>query len=220
MRTNIIFAFVALIIVLGGYMVLRKNSSAQLAASDVPQDAQIVSEGDYTIILDESVVNWVGRRPLLEGYMDRGTLGLKEGTLTASNGVGTGTIVFDMNTISVGETGRGAGNSGLERHLKSDDFFSVETFPIATLQITSVSPLDSNSFRYQVRGDLTIKGVTNTIEFPATIYQLHGDVYASASLSLDRTLWNIRYGSGKFFDNLANNVIDDMFDVSFTIIAR
>jgi polyisoprenoid-binding protein YceI len=73
---------------------------------------------------------------------------------------------------------------------------------------------------YLVRGKLTIKGITNDIEFPAAIYMQKGELHAKATFDLDRTKWDIRYGSNKFFDNLANNVIDDMFTVSFDLTAQ
>jgi polyisoprenoid-binding protein YceI len=95
----------------------------------------------------------------------------------------------------------------LDGHLKSDDFFGVESHPSASLVFTSVTASSKNS--YDVTADLTIKGITNPINFTLGVY---GNK-ANATLKIDRAQYDIKYGSGSFFDNLGDKAIYDEFDL-------
>jgi polyisoprenoid-binding protein YceI len=101
----------------------------------------------------------------------------------------------------------GDSKAKLEGHLKSDDFFSVEKHPTSTLVFTNVKSTGKNS--YEVTGDLTIKGITKPITFDVSIY---GNK-ATATAKIDRAEYNVRYGSGSFFDNLGDKTIYDEFDL-------
>ncbi|SFS64348.1 YceI family protein [Lutibacter maritimus] len=136
-----------------------------------------------------------------------GTISLKSGFLTFNdNKLTGGEFVMDMNTIVTTDL-QGEYKGKLEGHLKSDDFFGVEKHPTAKLVISKVNATGKNS--YKVTGDLTIKGITNVITFDLSVY---GNK-ANAALKIDRTKYDVRYGSTSFFDNLKDKAIYDEFDL-------
>ena len=103
----------------------------------------------------------------------------------------------------------------LEGHLKSDDFFGVQNFPAATLKITKVKAKGDG---YNVMADLTIKGITEPVEFMATVKEKDGMIHAMSDIKIDRSKYNVRYGSNSFFDNLGDKAIYDEFDLSVNLV--
>ncbi len=97
--------------------------------------------------------------------------------------------------------------SQLDGHLNSDDFFSTANNPTSSLVFTNVESSGKNS--YKVTGDLTIKGITKPVTFDVSIYGSK----ATATLKVDRTNYDVKYGSGSFFDNLGDKTIYDEFDL-------
>jgi len=136
-----------------------------------------------------------------------GTIAIKSGSLSFSDEklVG-GEFVVDMTTL-VSTDLEGEYKGKLEGHLKSDDFFGVSNFPTATLVFKDVKATGKNS--YSVTGDLTIKGKTNPITFSISIYGSK----ATAALKVDRTLYDVKYGSASFFDGIKDKAIYDEFDL-------
>ena len=118
-----------------------------------------------------------------------------------------GEFVVDMTSIVVTDLEAGKGKEKLEGHLKSADFFGVESNPTSKLVFTSVKPMNDNS--YTVTGDLTIKGITKPVTLVVSMFENK----ASATLKIDRTKYDIKYGSGSFFDNLGDKAIYDDFDL-------
>lgn len=136
-----------------------------------------------------------------------GTVTLKSGTLMFDNGELTGgEFAVDMTTL-ISTDLEGGSKYKLEGHLKSDDFFGVESHPTSTLVFTNVKPSGKNS--YEVTGDLTIKGITKPVTFDVSIYGSK----ATATMKVDRTRYDVKYGSGSFFDNLGDKTIYDEFDL-------
>lgn len=156
------------------------------------------------IIIDKSKVVWKGYK--VTGSHE-GTIAIESGSLTFDdNKLTGGEFVIDMSTIS--STDLDGGMKGkLDGHLKSEDFFGVEKHPTAKLVFTKVTASGKNA--YNVTGDLTIKGKTNPISFVISIY---GNK-ATASLKVDRTKYDVRYGSTSFFDGLKDKAIYDEFDL-------
>lgn len=151
-----------------------------------------------------SKVVWKGYKVL---GSHEGTVNLKSGFLSFDNEVLTGgEFVLDLTSISCTDL-EGESKGQLEGHLKSEDFFGVEKFPTATLKMIKVKSSGKNS--YAVTADLTMKDVTKEIEFEASIY---GNK-ASASLKIDRTEYNVKYGSESFFGELKDKAIYDEFDI-------
>ena len=122
---------------------------------------------------------------------------------------------FDINMTSLKETDN---NAQLLGHLKSDDFFGVAKFPVAKLVLTGSTPFDKGSG--VVNGNLTIKGVTNPIEFKATMQKKDEGTWFFANITVDRTKYNIRYGSGSFFDNLGDKTIYDEFKLKVNLLVK
>lgn len=155
--------------------------------------------------VSESKVTWKGYK--VTGSHD-GNINLKSGHLEMKGKklVG-GEFVVDMTSIVVTDLEAGKGKEKLEGHLKSADFFGVESNPTSKLVFTSVKPMNDNS--YTVTGDLTIKGITKPVTLVVSMFENK----ASATLKIDRTKYDIKYGSGSFFDNLGDKAIYDDFDL-------
>ncbi|GEM_PF-396714 len=200
---------------------MKVRDQQKLKNKEMPQGAQQVASATYTIS-PSSKVEWEGKKTLLANYVDTGSLMVKEGKAVVKDGVITsGEVVFDMNSISALATAKQTGQDMLSNHLKSDAFFDVAAHPTATFTLKEASSLKSEKepHLYALKGDLTIKGITNPVTMPARVYAKEGSVFVDAVATLDRTKWNIRFGSSKFFDNLADNVIDDYFTVNFSLHA-
>lgn len=153
---------------------------------------------------DKSKVVWKGYK--VTGSHE-GTIAIQSGNLVfeADKLVG-GEFVIDMTTISATDL-QGEYKGKLDGHLKSDDFFGVANHPTATLVFKEVAASGKNA--YSVTGDLTIKGKTNPISFTISIY---GNK-ATASLKVDRSIYDVKYGSTSFFDGLKDKAIYDEFDL-------
>ena len=123
--------------------------------------------------------------------------------------------VVDMNTI---EDGSHRSDNNLIKHLKDADFFDVKKFPFSTIAITRVASINVED--REITGNLTIKGITHPATFPARIEVKGGVVKANGKLVIDRTLWDVRYKSGKFFDNLKDQAIADSIEFNIKIVAK
>ena len=160
--------------------------------------------GKKEIKVESSKVVWKGYK-LTGSHV--GIISIKSGHLNFDKGILTGgSAEIDMSTITVTDL-EGEYKNKLEGHLKSDDFFGVEKFPTASLIFTKVKSNGKNS--YKVTGDITIKEKTESVKFNVSIY---GNK-ASVSLKIDRTKFDVRYGSTSFFDSLKDNAIYDEFDL-------
>jgi polyisoprenoid-binding protein YceI len=136
-----------------------------------------------------------------------GTIDLNSGALVFDNDKLTGGEFEVQMTSLISTDLEGEYKGKLEGHLKSDDFFGVENHPTSTLVFTKVEPSGKNS--YDVTGDLTIKGITKPITFDVSVYGSK----ATATMKIDRSQYNVRYGSGSFFENLGDKTIYDEFDL-------
>jgi polyisoprenoid-binding protein YceI len=159
------------------------------------------------ISVSNSTIEWKGYKLTSDHY---GTIKLLGGDLAFEDDQLTGgSFSVDMTSIVVTDL-TGGSKKNLEKHLKSGDFFDVEQFPEATMVITAVEKTDDG---YSVTGDFTIKGQTHPVTFPMTVK----DNSAIADVKIDRSKYNVRYGSNSFFDNLGNKAIYDEFDLSVTL---
>jgi len=214
---------IVLIIIIGLYFVhtREETSVVEKMSTEQMEDATAITAGTYTVDTTESEFMWAGQKPFIDGYVNSGTIALSEGVITVTDTTATGSFVLDMNTLHVGLTAQKPGSEGaLEGHLKGSRWFDVATYPTATFSIIAVTPTDTDLV-YTVTGDLTIKGVTHEISFPAEIYQDEdGLLYAEAKTEIDRTLWGITSGSGNFFENLGDNLIADEVALSFFLVAN
>jgi polyisoprenoid-binding protein YceI len=169
------------------------------------------SQDKLTADTDKTQLLWLGEK--VTGQ-HTGTIKLQSGWLTwQDNKIVSGEFNIDMASLKETEA-----NERLEGHLKSDDFFGVEKFPIAKLVITGSTPFDKGTG--VVTGTLTIKGVTNPIEFKAAIQKKDEGTWFFANIDVDRTKYNIKYGSGTFFDNLGDKTIYDEFKIKVNLLVR
>jgi len=178
-----------------------------LSANNSP----ISGPGDVDV--EKSEVSWTGYK--VTGK-HTGNVKLASGQLTMDNGALTGgTFTLDMSSIECTDL-QGGGAQKLVGHLKSADFFSTDEFPQATFSIKSVVPTEEGG-NYQVTGDLTIKGITHSNSFPITLADAGDHYTAAAAITVDRTLYDVKYGSGKFFENLGDKTIYDDFDIAVNL---
>lgn len=171
--------------------------------------------GNYDINLDTSSLSWVGKEITTNTHT--GTIDIIGGNVTINqDGDMTGEIRLKMNTITVTDL-EGRSKKYLEGHLKSEDFFSVEKYPEAKLTFTNKSEILNNKIIFD--GELTIKSISEKVEFEALLKKGSPNVHANASLTFDRTKFNVKYRSGLFFSDLGDKLILDDIDVELNIIA-
>jgi len=215
------------IILLGWFLIIRPTAttepnpiSQRSDEVEVPGSTKAVESGSYTLVSEESEIVWTAQKPLIPGYVHTGTMGVKTGVLYVDAGSFNGEIVIDMNQVRLVSLGGGkAGNeSRLETHLKSGDFFDVTKYPTATFIITQATK-DEVLDTYVLTGSLTMKDITHEISFPAQVFEQYGKLHLTAQLEIDRTQWNITFGSANFFDSLAENAIGDTVGLSLDLVA-
>ena len=183
----------------------NKISTAALAFTIVLTTmAFTTKEEKKPVKTGESKVIWKGYK--VTGSHE-GTIQLKEGFLTFNGEKLTGgEVIVDMTSINTTDL-KGEYKDKLDGHLRSDDFFGIEKYPTAKLTLKEVKSAGKNS--YNATGELTIKGKTHPVTFDISVYGSK----ASATLKVDRTKYDVRYGSGSFFDNLGDKTIYDEFDL-------
>lgn len=177
-----------------------------------------INNGDDTksvkVDVAASQIIWKGYKVTGE---HAGTINVQEGSFEYNGDVLTGgEFTIDMASIACTDlTGEYA--QKLVGHLKSPDFFGVETHPTAKVVLTNVVANGVN--RYKVTADLTIKETTKTVKFIVTTAQEMGKNVATTDIQIDRTEYDVRYGSGSFFDNLGDKTIYDEFDLSVRLVS-
>jgi polyisoprenoid-binding protein YceI len=178
-------------------------------------------DGSYTIDCEQSRVEWTGRN--LTGS-HTGTIKLLNGTIAVANDRAThGAFTIDMRSIEDADIADLSMRGLLISHLKSDDFFDVDHFPTAEFRLSAIRPIEGvtpGSPNSEVSGELTMKGVTRELTFPAVIGPAaDGRIAAEAHFDIDRTKWNVLYGSGKFYEKLGKHLVHDNVTVGLKLIA-
>ena len=167
--------------------------------------------------MENSQIKWIGRKVTGE---HSGTLNLSGGWVVLDkNSINSGKFIFDMASISNTDIESPEWKQKLEDHLKSEDFFHTDSFPHAILEIKGRQSLiiEKSKKSDQILADLTIRGITHEIKFPLDLTQSQNNFNAEGSVDIDRTLYNIQYKSGKFFDELGDKLIYDNFTVQFMV---
>ncbi len=199
-----------LLIVVTATSCKKNNENRVTVVKEVKTTMVAPTEIDVAV----STVKWKGFEPTGE---HEGTISLSKGTLELNQGkLAGGSVVIDMNTIvNTDIPADSEYNAKMVGHLKSADFFDVEKFPTATFEFTEIKEIDG---KLNIGGNLTIKGITKNITIPATLDAQNGiTTLKSDVFTIDRTDFNVRYGSKKFFDNLKDKFINDEFELSFEI---
>lgn len=181
--------------------------------------SEMSAEGTLMVDASKSKIIWEGKKKLISAWVDRGTIALKSGSVVVKeNKLESGEFVFDMNSIVATKTGSNGGFDRLTTHLKSADFFDVAKYPEAKFVAKEV--VVNTEKDIVVKGDLTIKDKTNPIEIPFKVSEIEGYFVGTGEVVVDRTKFDVRYGSSNFFDNLGNNVIENDFKLVFEVYVK
>lgn len=203
----------------------RKESNAEKATVTEAEPLKPVTPAavGYSVDTLASNINWMGTKPT---GSHTGTIKLSKGIIFVKNGqVETGNFTINMKSITVTDPKQGKNKANLENHLKGlgdkmneDHFFNTNKYPEGTFEITSLTA-DSN--KTIVEGNLTLKGTTKNIKFPAIISVNDSIVILnSEDFKINRTLWNINYNSKSAIENLGNQYIDDDIELKVSVTAR
>lgn len=159
----------------------------------------------------KSKISWTGQK--IVGGSHNGEIKIKNGTMELKNDqIVKGTFVIDMNSISNLDLEDKDYNSKLVGHLKSDDFFGVEKYPTATFNVTKSTKFVNG--KATVTGDITIKGTTKQI---TAVVNRSNNNY-NTRMEIDRSQFDVRYGSNSFFDNLGDKAIDNIFVLDINLV--
>jgi len=165
----------------------------------------------FKIVSTQSNIDWVGKK--VTGAHN-GTIAFKDGEIVLNDGkLSAGKFIIDTASIKILDITDPATNAQFAGHLASDDFFSIQKYPEAILEITSVTA-------DQVEGNLTIKGITHPVSFN-TVINVNGDVLtATGKLVIDRTKYEMKFRSGNFFKDLGDTLIYNDFELNVSITAK
>lgn len=163
-----------------------------------------------------STVNWTGKKVL---GLHTGSINIAQGFIEMTdNTIVAGEIQIDMTSISITDIADQKTHDDFLGHLQSDDFFSVNKFKTASLSISGSGKVETN--KYKIDGNLIIKDISHPVSFIATVEVFTDFFHALGEIVIDRTLYNIRYGSGKFMDNLGDKLIYDDFVLQFKLVGQ
>ena len=185
-----------------------------------PETVLRLDDGKYNVDIDQSVIEWSGRNPNNKHF---GTVGIKKGQVEVKNGLFTGVLDIDMDSIDNINLKGDELHPVLTSHLKSDDFFFVKIFPTATLTITEGRAYKTpflSSPNYDFKATLELRGVKADLAFQATVTKTEdGGLAAESHFDIDRTRWKVIYGSARFFENLGMHLVFDLISFQVKIVA-
>lgn len=183
-------------------------------------EAVAVTEAEsqkYIADVAASTIEWKGFKPT---GSHNGTILIENGVLNLKDGkLNSGTFLIKMNLIKVLDIPEeDEGNAKLVGHLKNADFFDVENHPTAAFEITGVTETEG---KMMLSGNLTLKETKNNVTFPVTITNTDNTVtLTSETFTIDRSKWNVKYGSKSFFDNLGDKFINDDIEIKINVTAN
>jgi polyisoprenoid-binding protein YceI len=178
-----------------------------LSLSENPAPVKVnITESSVTWHASKVTGSHFGKVPISSANLD-----YADGKITG------GTFEMDMKNLTVEDITDAGSNAKLTGHLKSDDFFSVEKYGKSTLKIKSVKSTGGNN--HEITGDLTIKGITKPVTFPATVITNNGTITTTAEIKFDRTHYDIKYRSGSYFEDLADKLIYDEVKLDVKLVA-
>jgi polyisoprenoid-binding protein YceI len=183
--------------------------------------AATAAVASYKLQPQLSTLGWDGKA-VTHGH--NGTIQFSSGDLQVRNNmVVGGTAVVDMKTIKATDITDAENHAKFVGHMSSGDFFDAPAFPTSTFKITSVTPIAgaaADADNATITGDMTIKGVTQRVSFPAKVGVKNGVAAATGKVIIDRTKFGLKYGSKSFFDSIGDKAINDEFTLAFNVIAK
>lgn len=224
MKNAIIFLLILVIILLTYFLISsRKIEAPVIENTNEPSnnqeqiiDMSSIENGIYTVDTSKSTIKWTGRKKILKNWVDTGNINIQSGNIIIENGsIASNELIIDMSSIKANGTGSGSGETQLENHLKSSDFFNVEEYPTSKLELKEIKTDESG--KLNLISNLTIKGITNEVIIPASVELVENQYNAKGSVDIDRTLWDIKFGSEKFFQGLGDNIIEDQINIEFDV---
>lgn len=169
----------------------------------------------FKVIATQSSVSWTGKKVTGAHH---GTISINDGTLLLhDNKFSGGSFVIDTTSIKILDITDPDTNAQFAGHLFSEDFFATESFPEASFTLTNSEYISSSN--YLLTGNLTIKGITNPVEFPATVLVTADEINASGKIIVDRTKYDMKFRSGNFFTNLGDTLIYNEFELDVKLTA-
>ena len=170
----------------------------------------------YTVDTKSTKTTWVGKK--VTGQ-HTGAISVSKGSISADEkNITAGNFEFDMNSITCTDLTDKEYNAKLIGHLKSEDFFSVEKNPTSKFVLTKATLKSGND--YEVTGNLTIKGITNEITFPAMIRMDSKTIVTIAKIMVNRTKFDMKFGSASFFESIGDKAINDEFELDVNVVAN
>lgn len=229
----IIIAGILVALLGGGYWFANKSeapttsdlSNSESAMSDSSAESVATLEsGTYEVDEENSTIVWEAGKPAITGYVHTGSFSLSDGgKFIVTDSTLSGEATIDMNSIEVISLGGGkeGQESALEGHLKGERFFDVAKYPTATFKVTDISPKvlpGPEHTEYTATGELTMKGVTKTINFPVKVTTTSAtEAWMKADFSIDRTAWGITAGSAKIAEKITDQIIGDTVNLDLSI---
>ncbi|HVD97679.1 MAG TPA: YceI family protein [Cytophagaceae bacterium] len=194
---------------------MKKISLALLFSSILLFSFVSIQTSVYKVDPKKSTLVWTGKKVTGE---HKGTIPLSSGTINVEDKkIKSGTFTLDVAALTVTDIADKDGNAKLVGHLKNDDFFSTAKYPTATYVISSVESKGGDN--YTVNGNLTIKGITNPVSFPAVIKTDAKTLTATGVITVNRTKYDIKFKSASFFENLGDKAIYDDFTLEVNLTA-
>ena len=207
-------------------LVLSSTAWAQGEQADQKQEdtkqekvQEPAKKAAITYVFDsaQSKVHWKGGKVI--GGSHEGVISVKSGELTWDGGPKSAEVVIDMSTIVNTDISREGSKKKLEDHLKNEDFFYVSKFPFANLKVKSFEATSKVGV-YKVSADITIRGVTKPISYESEL-KVEGDtLVGSGVITVDRTEFNVKYNSAKFFPDIGDKIIKDDFVLTYNFKAQ
>lgn len=198
------------------------GSETNTAETGDQADAAAASAASVEYALDgaASSLVWTGSKAV--GDSHTGTIAISEGSLSVEgDAITAGSFVIDMTSIVDTDIEDPEYNAKLVGHLKSDDFFGVEAHPTATFEVTGIEAVTGEEgVTHHVSGNFTLKGITNEIKIPANVSMTDGAINATANFAIDRSKWEVKFGSGSFFEDLGDKLINDDIALELTLVAN
>tara|TARA_X000001036_G_C20450144_1_gene713019 strand:- start:169 stop:684 length:516 start_codon:yes stop_codon:yes gene_type:complete len=166
---------------------------------------------------DSSKLEWIGSK--VTGSHN-GVIDFSSGTILIKNKkIQSAELTVNMNTITCLDIDKKDSRDYFVSHLKSDDFFGVDKFPEATIKFVEIKN-NKDINETILNCDLTIKGITNRVEFPITLSFKEDIAIASGTIIIDRTKYGIKYKSKSFFSDIGDKFIYDDFILNFSIVSN
>ncbi|TYB79549.1 YceI family protein [Bizionia myxarmorum] len=195
-----------------------KDKAAEVETTDAEVAAEVTEVSTkYLVDTEASTIMWKGFKPT---GSHTGTIKVESGVFTLNgDAVESGSFIIDMASLNVTDLPVDSeDHAKLSGHLKSPDFFDVEAFPASAFEVTGFT---NENGKAMLSGNLKMKDTENNVTIPVTVTENNGSVtITSETFTIDRSKWNVKYGSKSFFDNLGDKFINDEMELQLTITAN